>query len=153
MTSLGLALLALGAALAVLEAHVVSYGVLGTAAVVAVAAGLGVLIDAGGGSLAVSLLVALLTAAVGAAALVFLARHVLAVRRVPVRGGRTGLLGHRGELRASPEPVGRVLVDGELWRARAWEGEELHEGDLVIVEHVEGLTLTVRRAEEWEVAP
>ena len=46
-----------------------------------------------------------------------------------------------------------MLVDGELWRARVWETEDLQAGDPVIVERVDGLTLTVRRAEEWEVLP
>ena len=153
MTTLGLALLALGAALAVVEAHVTSYGIVGTAAVVALAAGLGVLIDAAGGGLAVSLAVGLAAGGVGAVYLAFVVGRVLAVRRTPVRGDRAGLIGHRGELRAVPAPVGRVAVDGELWRARAWDGEDLQPGDPVVVEHVDGLTLTVRRAEEWEVAP
>jgi membrane-bound serine protease (ClpP class) len=86
----------------------------------------------------------------------FALSRVLAVRRSPVRGGAAGLIGRRGEVRTVPEPVGRVFVDGALWRARAWSVEddgELHAGDPIIVEHVDGLTLTVRRAEEWEVAP
>jgi membrane protein implicated in regulation of membrane protease activity len=43
-----------------------------------------------------------------------------------------------------------------LWRARVWDIEEepaLKPGDAVVVEYVNGLTLTVRHAEEWEVAP
>jgi membrane-bound serine protease (ClpP class) len=49
-----------------------------------------------------------------------------------------------------------VFVDGALWRARLWAGDEPEEvaaGDPVVVERVDGLTLTVRRAEEWEVVP
>jgi membrane protein implicated in regulation of membrane protease activity len=49
-----------------------------------------------------------------------------------------------------------VFVDGALWRARAWglEGDPpLQSGLPVVVENVNGLTLTVRPAEEWEVAP
>ena len=49
-----------------------------------------------------------------------------------------------------------VFVDGALWRARAWGLEDepaLSPGDPVVVEGVNGLTLTVRPAEEWEVAP
>ena len=39
------------------------------------------------------------------------------------------------------------------WRARrSWPDEPaLAEGDQVVVEQVQGLTLSVRRAEEWEV--
>jgi membrane-bound serine protease (ClpP class) len=47
-----------------------------------------------------------------------------------------------------------VFVDGALWRARdEWIEERgvLHEGDAVVVQGVRGLTLSVRRAEEWEL--
>ncbi len=49
-----------------------------------------------------------------------------------------------------------MFVDGALWRARLWELEDeppLSRGDPIVVERVNGLTLTVRPAEEWEVAP
>ena len=53
------------------------------------------------------------------------------------------------------EPAGQVFVDGALWRARHdWaetDGDALHEGDPVVVERVSGLTLCVRRADEWEL--
>ncbi len=48
---------------------------------------------------------------------------------------------------------GQVFVDGALWRARdswAGEGDQLAEGDSVVVERVSGLTLGVRKAEDWE---
>ena len=48
---------------------------------------------------------------------------------------------------------GQVFVDGALWRARpSWPDadEKLAAGDAVVVERVSGLTLAVRRAEEWE---
>ena len=52
--------------------------------------------------------------------------------------------------------AGQVLVDGALWRARrSWPDDErgqLGAGDAVVVERVSGLTLGVRRAEEWEEA-
>jgi membrane protein implicated in regulation of membrane protease activity len=50
-----------------------------------------------------------------------------------------------------------VFVDGALWRARrSWSDEpdeELHKGDHVVVERLSGLTLAVRKAEDWELAP
>ena len=151
--TLGLALLVLGTALAVAEAHVVSFGVLGTGAVLAFVAGIALVVDGAGGGLALGLAVGLAAGGVGAVYLAFVIARVLTARRTPIRGGRAGLIGHCGELKAVPDPVGRVLVDGELWRARAWETEELKPGDPVVVDDVNGLTLTVRRAEEWEVAP
>ena len=156
MVTIGLLLLVLGAALAVAEAHLVAHGTLGAAAVVALAGGVGLSVAGGGAGVVVGLAVGLAVGVLGAAYLAFVVTRAQAVRRLPVRGGQAGLIGRRGEVRTAPEPVGRVFVDGALWRARAWYAEddaELHAGDPIVVEHVDGLTLTVRRAEEWEVAP
>jgi hypothetical protein len=48
------------------------------------------------------------------------------------------------------------MVDGALWTARRSllddeDPQDLHEGDTVVVDHLDGLTVGVRRAEEWEV--
>jgi membrane-bound serine protease (ClpP class) len=152
---LGVALLVLGAVLAVAEAHVVSHGFLGGVAVVALAGGVSLCVVGAGAGLAAGLAVGLAVGVVGGVYVAFVVARVLAVRRSPVRGGQAGLIGRRGEVRAVPEPIGRVFVDGALWRARAWSGDDvaLQAGDLIVVEQVEGLMLTVRRAEEWEVAP
>jgi membrane protein implicated in regulation of membrane protease activity len=60
-------------------------------------------------------------------------------------------------VRRSLDPLGQVAVDGELWRARrSWAEAEVPppgEGEAVVVDRVEGLTLSVRRAEVWEVEP
>jgi membrane protein implicated in regulation of membrane protease activity len=80
------------------------------------------------------------------------ARRVAASRAQRV-GGSLGLV---GEVRAAPAPVGQVFLDGALWRARVWAADgdaALRRGDPIVVERVDGLTLTVRRAEEWELAP
>ena len=83
-------------------------------------------------------------------------RKSLSASRRRVRSGAEGLIGRVGEVRAAPAPLGQVFLDGALWRARLWAGDEdagLARGDPIVVERVDGLTLTVRRAEEWEVAP
>jgi membrane-bound serine protease (ClpP class) len=156
MSGIGLLLVLVGAALVVAEAHVPSHGALGTAAAVALAAGIGLLVsDAGLGAAAV-LGAVLATALFSLALVAVMARKGLATRRIRARTGAEGLVGRLGEVRATPAPVGRVFVDGALWRARRWdlEGEpELRPGDPVVIEQVSGLTLTVRPAEEWEVAP
>jgi membrane protein implicated in regulation of membrane protease activity len=49
-----------------------------------------------------------------------------------------------------------VFVDGSLWRAEPGplqDAGELREGDRVVVERVNGLTLCVRKAEAWELSP
>jgi membrane-bound ClpP family serine protease len=156
MSAIGLLLVLVGATLVVAEAHVPSHGALGTAAAVALAAGIALLVSGAGLGTAAVLGATLATALFSLALVAVIARKGLATRRLRARGGAEGLVGRLGEVRASPAPVGRVFVDGALWRARRWdlEGEpELQPGDPVVIEQVSGLTLTVRPAEEWEVAP
>jgi membrane protein implicated in regulation of membrane protease activity len=79
--------------------------------------------------------------------------HAASHRRVDC--GAEGLVGHVGVVRRPRDPLGHIAVDGELWRARrSWAEEDEpppREGDAVVVDRVEGLTLSVRRAEVWEV--
>jgi membrane protein implicated in regulation of membrane protease activity len=74
-----------------------------------------------------------------------------------VRTGSDRLVGQVGVVRAPLAPIGQVMVDGALWRAKpAWEWDlegPLDPGQRVVVEEVDGLTLSVRRAEEWELEP
>jgi membrane protein implicated in regulation of membrane protease activity len=66
------------------------------------------------------------------------------------------LIGRLGVVRTWESASGSVQVDGALWRACPTvlldepETCELHPGDRVVVDHLEGLTVGVRRAEEWE---
>jgi membrane-bound serine protease (ClpP class) len=150
MSELGLVLMILGAALAVVEAHVPTHGALGSAAVAAGATGLALVIGGAGFGLAIALIAGLAAAALGAGYMWVVVHKALAARRARVRSGAEGLIGRVGESRAA----GQVFLDGALWRARQWsfdEDEVLERGDPVVVERVDGLTLTVRRAEDWEV--
>jgi membrane-bound ClpP family serine protease len=156
MLVLGLALIGVSLALVVAEAHVSSGGVIGAAASAAAVGGIVVLLLAAGAGAAVVLVVALL-AAVAASALVLLARHQL-VRslRARPRTGREALVGHVGVVRSGGASEAQVFLDGALWRAQPspiHDGAKLHEGDRVVVERVNGLTLRVRKAEEWELNP
>jgi membrane-bound ClpP family serine protease len=156
VSEIGLLLVLVGAALLVAEAHVPSHGALGTAAAAALAAGIGLLVSGAGLGAAAVLGATLAAALVSLALVAVIARKALATRRIRARTGAEGLIGRLGEVRAAPAPVGQVFVDGALWRARPWELEEgraLQPGDPVVIERVSGLTLTVRPAEEWEVAP
>ena len=156
MTAQIVALLVTGALLLVAEAHVVSYGVLGVAGVLALLAGGVLAVGEAGGSVVVALALALPVALGLVALMVVAGRKSLALRRRRPKGGADGLIGRVGVIRSAPAPVGDVLVEGELWRARnSWgDGESaLREGEHVVVEQVHGLTLAVRRAEEWEVLP
>jgi membrane-bound ClpP family serine protease len=155
LLALGIALMVAGAGLLALEAHVVSYGAIGSAGVAALVGGAVLALGAAGASTAVILAVAVALTALAAASLTFLLRAGLAVTRRQIQSGPEALVGHVGVLRAAPQPLGQVFVDGALWQARASclhdDGPPLHPGEPVVVERVKGLTLTVRRAEDWEV--
>jgi membrane-bound ClpP family serine protease len=153
MSALGLLLVLVGAALVAAEAHVPSHGALGTGAVAALAVGVALLVSAAGGAAVAAILAALVVALAGGVWVTLLVRKVMGVRRL--RPPRDGLVGQVGVVRAAPEPLGQVYIGGALWRARVWGLDEderpLHPGDHCVVEHVDGLTLTVRPAEEWEL--
>ncbi len=152
MLVVGVVLLLVGAALLVAEAHVPS-GALGVAGGLAVAGGSALAIAGAGGGLAI-----VLAAMVAALAVTFLwlavaTRKGLATRRLRASSGREALSGQMGVVRNWAGADGQVFVDGALWRARrSWpdDTERLDEGDPIVVERVSGLTLSVRRAEEWE---
>jgi membrane-bound ClpP family serine protease len=154
MTALGFALLLIGAILVVAEAHLPG-GVLGVAGGVTLMAG-GIIVIAalgGGAVLAVPIGVGLGVAAFGWALVV--TRTAAGSRGGRIHAGAEALCGRVGVVRRWSESAGQVFVDGALWRARhEWpetDGEALHEGDSVVVQRVNGLTLSVRRAEEWEL--
>ena len=152
MIELGVALLVVGAALLVAEAHVPG-GALGVAGGVALAGGAALAIGGAGGELAVVLAAVLAASAVTGLWLAVATRKGLATRRLRVSSGREALSGRTGVVRSWQGGGGQVFVDGALWRARpSWPDgeEELAAGDAVVVERVSGLTLAVRRAEEWE---
>ncbi len=153
MTTLGFALLLVGIALVIAEAHVPG-GVLGAIGAVALVAGAIVVIPALGGSTALAVPVG---AGFGLAAggwALMAAREAARAQRGRIRAGSEALCGHVGIVRSWDPPAGQVFVDGALWRAHddglAGDGP-LHEGDAVVVEAVRGLTLSVRRADEWEL--
>ena len=153
MVILGIALVLAGAGLLVAEAHLPTYGLLGLAGVVSLVLGGAIAVDGSGGGLALALVVALVLALVAAVALLTAVRGVASVSRRRSRAGIEDLVGRVGQVRHELEPVGQVFVDGALWRARpCWEEDDrLRAGDHIVVERVQGLTLSVRRAEEWEL--
>ena len=154
MTALGFLLLLIGALLVVAEAHAPG-GVFGVAGGLAVIVGGIVVIAALGGGAALAVPVGVgLGFATGGWALVA-TRKATSVRGMRLRSGAEALCGRIGVVRSWSEPAGQVFVDGALWRARhEWAqvgAEGLREGDPVVVERVSGLTLSIRRAEEWEL--
>jgi membrane-bound serine protease (ClpP class) len=151
MVEAGVALVVLGAALLVAEAHVPS-GLLGAAGGLTLAGGAALALAGLGGGTVVVLAAVLGTAAVSGLWLGLAASKSLKTRRLRSAAGREALSGRMGVVRTWEGADGQVFVDGALWRARpSWPDEpQLATGDPVVVERVSGLTLAVRRAEEWE---
>jgi membrane-bound serine protease (ClpP class) len=155
MTALGISLLVIGAVLVAVEAHVPRLGLLGGPGAVALGAGALLAISGLGGGIAVAVVAAFVVAGLSAGTLALTFRKGFAVRARRVRAGPERLLGQVGVVRQWDVTGGRVLVDGALWRARRSltddEPSELHAGDSIVVEKLDGLTLAVRPAEEWEL--
>jgi membrane-bound ClpP family serine protease len=157
MPALIVALLLSGLAALVVEAHVPSYGISGSLGLAAVIAALLLAVTASGGSLALAIAATVPIAAAAGALGTIAVRKAVATRHRRAHCGAEGLVGHVGVVRRPLDPLGHVFVDGELWRARrSWAEEDdpvPREGEPVVVDRVNGLTLSVRRAEIWEVEP
>jgi membrane protein implicated in regulation of membrane protease activity len=53
------------------------------------------------------------------------------------------MIGAHGVVRSRLDPFGHVFVKGALWRAHTADDRPLEVGEQVVVEAVDGLTLTV----------
>jgi membrane-bound serine protease (ClpP class) len=145
-----------GAIMILIEAHVPTMGVLGGPGVIALGVGAVLAVMGLGGGLALGVLAALLLAGAAGGVMLLTVGKGLAVRRRRVKAGPEDLIGHMGVVRSWADPTGCVMVDGALWTARRSllddeDPKELREGDPVVVDHLDGLTVGVRRAEDWEV--
>lgn len=59
--------------------------------------------------------------------------------------GREGMIGLQGTVIASLTPVGAVMVNGERWKAKSVDGDNIEVGEDVEIVRMEGLTLKVGR--------
>jgi membrane-bound serine protease (ClpP class) len=85
--------------------------------------------------------------AVGLAA-IFIGRFAWRIHRTrPYTGQGGSYVGAVGEVREARGRTGRVWVNGQLWKARAEDGE-LRRGDRVEVQRVDGLELVVAPVDE-----
>lgn len=138
------------------EAHLSSGGLIGAGASAAAIGGAALLLLAAGAGAAVVLIVALGTAGAAMSLLLLARRRILRPIRARPRTGREALVGRVGVVRSSGGPEAQIFVHGSLWRAEPdpiYKETALHDGDQAVVERVNGLTLCVRKAEEWELSP
>jgi len=151
VTAIGIALLVIGVALLVAEAHLPTHGLLGVVGVIAlVVAGL-LLFNTDTSAFEISVPVVIVVAVLLGGGLAFAAKKAVDARAAPVQTGIEELVGSEGRVRVPLTPVGQIFVDGALWRARLAQDANPDDAALVRergarvrVEAVEGLTLRVR---------
>ena len=142
----GLALIGLAAIFFVLEVYVTSMGLLGLAGVVSLVFGSAMLFEPGpeGMRLGWSVIIpaALATGGFVALCVVLVARG----QRRPVATGLDAMIGEKGRVSRAitPDTHGKVVVHGEVWKARA--EAEIGPGETVEVLAIEGRTVVVRPA-------
>jgi len=151
----GLALIGFGLLLFGLEPFLTAHGILAAGGAIAFVFGSLLLINAPDAPfLQVSIYAIGGVTAVLLGFFLVIVTAVLRSRRRRVVTGREGLIGASGVVRREIEPgqPGIVLVQGELWQAVAPEGR-LNLGERVVVQALDGLLLTVRRATDVVPAP
>jgi membrane-bound serine protease (ClpP class) len=129
----GLALLLLGVALLVIDAHVTTHGALTTAGLISLVVGSLMLFRNAPSPYHASAPLLISVAVVIGGAWAFAVSKAVAVRRTPVAVGPQQLVGEVGEYRGA----GMVFVNGELWQARTANGLLLEQGQKVRVDHVD----------------
>jgi membrane-bound serine protease (ClpP class) len=145
----GVALLLLGIALLVIDAHVTSHGALTVSGLIAFVIGALLLFRNAPSPYHVNAWLIGSVAVVLGSAWLFAMTKAVQVSRSPVSVGPQTIVGEIGEFRGD----GQVFVRGELWRANTPEGLFLKRGQKVRVDGIEpGLVLDVEPLEPAEEA-
>jgi len=142
----GLLLIVLGLVLFIVELNVMSFGLLSAGGVISILLGSLMLIDSEDPAMQISKTV--LVPTLGFFIAISLGVLYLATKSQRHRAisGVEGLIGAEGVVKAELNPVGSVLIHGEVWNA---EGNgTIASGEKVIVSAVEGLKLKVKPANE-----
>jgi membrane-bound serine protease (ClpP class) len=136
----GLALILLGVALLVIDAHVVTHGALTVAGLVSLTVGMLLLFHNAPAPYHTSVWLTLAVTVPLAGFWALAMSKAVAVRRRPPLVQPLRVIGEEAVVRTANQ----VAVGGELWRAHRADGTQLVPGDRVKVESVDGLDLTVR---------
>jgi membrane-bound serine protease (ClpP class) len=147
----GVLLIVVALALFVLEAKVQGFGILGLGGIIAAVIGSLILIDVPNPELRLPLGLVLSVVIPFALILIVMIRLALRIRTIKVVTGAAGMIGLKGRAETAIAPEGRVLVRGELWRARSQMKIAPEESIRVI--GVDGLTLEVEAEKDAAVAP
>ncbi len=141
----GVALIALGFVLLVLEVKVTSHGVLAVGGVSALFFGSLMLIDSPLPELQIGLRLIIPVVVGLTGILLVLVTLGLRAQAQPAVTGESGMLHSSAEALTEIEPggMGRVATHGEIWTATS--AEPIHAGERVAITGIKGLVLTVRR--------
>jgi membrane-bound serine protease (ClpP class) len=158
MLALGIALLVAGTALVAVEMHVPN-GAAGTLGGIALLVGGIVALFSLGAGAAIAVPVGLILGLCAGGWTLSVGRQIGQTRGLALRSGIERLAGRVGEVRQWKDDGGQIYIDGALWRARIEDISQdadhelvpFERGDHVVVEYSRGLTLCVRRAEQWEL--
>lgn len=137
----GLGLVAIGIALMVAEAFAPSFGVLGLGGAVAFAIGSVLLMDTSLPAFQIAWPLILGVTIVSVLVFCVLLGMMYKARRAPVVSGREAMVGSLAEAVENFEGEGRVLIQGEIWRA--YSSGPVRRGDQVRIVAVDGLKLHV----------
>jgi len=142
----GVALILLGFVLLIVEVKVTSHGVLAVGGIASLLFGSMMLIDSPLPEMQIGLRLILPVTLSIAGLLLFLVTLGVRAQAQRATTGESGMLLASGQALTpiAPGGTGRVATHGEIWTATAQES--IHEGDMVVVTGVNGLTLTVRAA-------
>ena len=143
VNSAGVLLIILAVALFIAEVKITSYGLLTAGGLVAMMLGAMMLVDSSLPELQIDPWTLVPVILVFAGFTLALVRLVVRAQLRQPTTGMEGLVGISGEATTDLDPEGWVIVQGELWRARA--EETLAKGDPVQVVSGDGLRLRVRK--------
>jgi membrane-bound serine protease (ClpP class) len=140
----GAALLLLGVGLMIAEAHIGVFGVIGVGGIIAFVIGAIMMFPSGAPGFELSPAVVVGAVVLTASLFLLVLSMLFRSRKRLVITGREALLGAEGEAVAWQGEDGRVLIRGEVWRARA--DRPLQPGTHVKVIDRDGLVLVVESA-------
>jgi membrane-bound serine protease (ClpP class) len=142
INALGLVLIVLAFILFILELQIQSFGLLTVGGVVSFFIGATILFDSPlpGGGIPVTSIIAMI--AVVLAFVFVVVRAVINVHKTRVTTGMEGMIGEIGTSMNDFQINGKVFIHSEIWNAVS--DSEIKEGDTVVVEDVQGMTLKVR---------
>ena len=139
----GVILILFGMVLMVLDMFTPTNGILTTGGVISLLIGSLTLFNIHDPAIGLSWVTVVLVVSTIAALFVFVISKALIIQRKRPVIGTGSLIGMRGEARSSLNPIGKVFVHGEYWRARSLAGR-IPRGNEVTVVGMEGRTLLVR---------